>query len=391
MTILHLLVIASLLAWLYLFFAHGRFWWDAGESRRPGPEKAPTRPPIVTALVPARNEEETIARVLAGLLGQEGRFRLRILVIDDQSTDLTGPVARNALAEAAARGVKAQVVRGRPLAEGWSGKLWALEQGRRHPLARDADWLWLTDADVLHPPGTLARLLSIAAAERRELVSEMVRLDAAAGWARLLIPAFVYFFRLLYPFAWVRTGRRPAAAGGSILVARPALEKAGGFGAWRDALIDDCALARAVAAQGARLWLQLSPTSVSLRRYAGLRDVWNMVRRTAYTELGFSPVRLLATVVGMCWLMLAPPLWTLAAGVVGLKAAVAGACAWATMAVTFAPALAREGAPGWLAPLLPVAALLFLGMTIHSAFDHYTDRRGGWKGRHYARPVERTA
>ena len=381
MTILHLLVMASLLAWLYLFFAHGRFWWDGGESRWLGPGQALARPPVVTALVPARDEEKTIAQVLTGLVNQEGRFRLRLLVIDDQSTDKTAATARQALAGAQARGVEAQVIRGRPLPEGWSGKLWALEQGRRHPLARDADWLWLTDADILHPPGTLARLLDIATAERRDLVSEMVRLDATVGWARLLIPAFVYFFRLLYPFSWVKTGRRPAAAGGSILVARAALEKAGGFNAWRDALIDDCTLARHLAEQGARLWLQLSPTSISLRRYAGLVAIWNMVRRTAYTELGLSILRLIATVIGMTWLTILPPVLALAADHVG--AAALGAACWAIMAITFAPSLSREGAPGWLAPLLPLATGLFLVMTIHSALDHHAGRRGGWKGRHY--------
>ncbi len=381
MTILHLFVMASLLAWLYLFFAHGRYWWDGGESRHLEPGKTPARPPVVTVLVPARNEEETIVRMLAGLLDQEGRFRLRILVIDDQSTDATAQAARDALAEATARGIAAQVIRGHALAEGWSGKLWALEQGRRHPLARDADWLWLTDADILHPPGTLARLLDIAGCERRELVSEMVRLDAATGWARLLIPAFVYFFRLLYPFRWVNSGRRPAAAGGSILVARAALEKAGGFGAWRDALIDDCTLARRLAAQGARLWLQLSPTSVSLRRYTGLAAIWNMVRRTAYTELRLSVLRLVVVAIGMVWLMILPPVMAIAGGHPAGTAI--GAASWAIMAVTFAPSLAREGSPGWLAPLLPLAAGLFLAMTVHSALDHHAGRRGGWKGRHY--------
>ncbi len=379
MTILSLLALASLLAWLHLFFAHGRFWWDGGESRRPAAGAAAARPPLVTVLVPARNEAPTIATTIRGLLAQTGAFRLRILVIDDESGDGTAEKAEAAL-KTAPPAVEAAVIRGAPLAAGWSGKLWALEQGRRHPLARDADWLWLTDADILHPPGTLTRLLDIATGERRDLVSEMVRLDAAAGWARLLIPAFVYFFRLLYPFDWVKTGRRPAAAGGSILVARTALEKAGGFGAWRDALIDDCTLARHLHRRGARLWLQLSPTSVSLRRYAGLAAIWNMVRRSAYTELGLSAFRLVATVIGMAWLMILPPVLAIAAS--GMPAA-AGGIAWALMAVTFAPSLAREGAPGWLAPLLPIAAGLFLAMTIHSALDHLAGRRGGWKGRHY--------
>ncbi len=380
MTTLHFLALANLLAWAYLFFAHGRFWWDGGEAPAPTMPDGGGRGPVVAALVPARNEARSIATTLAGLIAQSGPFRLRIIVVDDESTDDTAERAE-AVLRTAPPGVETALVRSAPLPAGWSGKLWALEQGRCHPLARDADRLWLTDADIWHPPGTLARLVAIAEAHDREMVSEMVRLDARGVFARLLIPAFVYFFRLLYPFPWVKTGRRPAAAGGSILVSRSALEAAGGFAAWRDALIDDCTLARRLAARGARLWLQLSPTSISLRSYRGLADIWNMVRRTAYTELGLSFLRLVGTVVAMAWLMILPAVLVLAT--VSPALAALGGTSWAIMAVTFAPSLAREGAPGWLAPLLPVAAGLFLAMTIHSALDHHRGRRGGWKGRHY--------
>ncbi len=376
--------LAALAAWVYLFLAHGRFWWDGGEAHAPAMPDGGGRAPVVAALVPARNEAGAIATTLAGLFAQSGPFRLRIIVVDDESTDGTAERAE-AVLRTAPPGVETALIRGAPLPAGWSGKLWALEQARRHPLARDADRLWLTDADIWHPPGTLARLLAIAEAHDRDMVSEMVRLDSRGVFARLLIPAFVYFFRLLYPFHRVKTGRRPAAAGGSILVSRSALEAAGGFAAWRDALIDDCTLARRLAARGARLWLQLSPTSISLRSYRGLADIWNMVRRTAYTELGHSPLRLLGTVVGMLWLTALPPFAAIAGGGPGTVAA--GAAAWALMAITFAPSLAREGAPGWLAPLLPVAAGLFLAMTIHSAWDHHRGRRGGWKGRHYPAPA----
>ena len=372
--------LAALAAWVYLFLAHGRFWWDGGEAPAPAVPDGGGRAPVVAALVPARNEAGAIATTLAGLIAQSGPFRLRIIVVDDESTDGTAERAETVL-RTAPPGVETALIRGAPLPAGWSGKLWALEQARRHPLARDADRLWLTDADIWHPPGTLARLLAIAEAHDRDMVSEMVRLDSRGVFARLLIPAFVYFFRLLYPFRWVNSGRRPAAAGGSILVARAALEKAGGFGAWRDALIDDCTLARRLAAQGARLWLQLSPTSVSLRRYTGLAAIWNMVRRTAYTELRLSVLRLVVVAIGMVWLMILPPVMAIAGGHPAGTAI--GAASWAIMAVTFAPSLAREGSPGWLAPLLPLAAGLFLAMTVHSALDHHAGRRGGWKGRHY--------
>ncbi len=381
---LDLAAFLSVAAWVWLTFFHGRFWRADQVLEEIAPERLPpAAAPSVTALIPARDEAATIAGVVRSVLNQEWPGELRLVVIDDQSADGTGELARKVIEEAGA-GDRAVVIDGAALPPGWSGKLWALEQGRRHRLARTAEFLWLTDADILHGPRQLARMAALAIAQDRQMVSAMVRLNATGFWERLLIPAFVHFFQLLYPFARVNEGRAAAAAGGSILVLREALERAGGFGRWRDALIDDCALARHFRRSGARLWLGLSRESRSLRRYRRLGPLWNMVRRSAYSELRFSPWRLAAALAGLGLVFLEPP----AALVAGLWAddrvmMLAGGFAWAIMSFTWVPNLRHQRVCPLVAPALPFVALLYMAMTIHSAFDAHLGRRGGWKGRYY--------
>ncbi len=382
--LLDLAAVVALAGWIWLVFLRGGFWRADRVLEDEAPSSPPPdAPPVVTVLIPARDEAETIATVVRAVLSQEWPGELRLVVIDDRSTDGTGDLARTAIARAGA-GDRAVVITGAPLPAGWTGKLWALEQGRRHPLARTADLVWLTDADILHGPRQLARMAAIARAQDRQMVSAMVRLHVASFWERLLIPAFVHFFQMLYPFRHVCDGRAAAAAGGSILVRREALEKAGGFAAWRDALIDDCALARHLRATGARLWLGLSRESRSLRRYPDLASLWNMVRRTAYSELRFSPRRLLVALAGLALVFLVPP----AALVAGLRAgdalaAVAGGLSWAAMGLTWVPNLRHQGVSPLVAPLLPLVVVLYMLMTLHSALDAHLGRKGGWKGRSY--------
>jgi hopene-associated glycosyltransferase HpnB len=376
------LALASLLAWIHLAFLHGRFW--RGEARlEPGaaPALAGGAWPPVVAVVPARNEEDAVLRSLRSLLAQDYPGPFEALLVDDQSEDATAARAQ-ALAEADPR---LGVVRTPPRPEGWVGKMWAVHTGvaqaaRRRP---DAEYWLLTDADVEHTPGNLRRLVAKARGEGLDLVSLMVRLHCERGWERLLVPAFVYFFQKLYPFPRINDphSRTAGAAGGCMLVRADALARAGGIEAIRSEIIDDCALGRALKARG-RIWVGLGPSEYSFRPYPRLADVWQMVARSAYTQLGHSPVLLAGTVLGLLLVYLAPPLLALGWPLHG-SAAAAGAAlaAWALMAWTFQPTLRDYDRSPWLGLALPVAGALYLAMTVDSARRHYRGRGAEWKGR----------
>jgi hopene-associated glycosyltransferase HpnB len=379
-----LLVELSLLIWLYLLVGRHGFWHARPrlEDERP---PAPVVWPAVVAVVPARNEAETVEITLRSLLGQDYRGALTIVVVDDHSQDDTRAIAER-LALGAAR--RLEVIQAPPLPAGWSGKLWAVASGVRRAaeLAPAAPYLLLTDADIAHAPDNLARLFAKAQAERLDMVSLMVRLYCANFWERLLIPPFVFFFQKLYPFPAVNDPGSPvaAAAGGCILVRRRALRAAGGIQAIRGELIDDVALARAVAKcpGGGRIWLGLGEATRSLRRCAGLGDVWNMVARTADAQLRHSTLLLICTLLGLVIAYLAPPL-ALAVGLarddpwlIGL-----GGLGLAAMAVAYLPTLRLYGLSGSRILTLPVAALLFAAMTVDSALRHRRGTGGRWKGR----------
>jgi hopene-associated glycosyltransferase HpnB len=366
MIVLGFLAAAS---WAYLLLLHGRFW-------QAGPSLLPAKPrgtPSVAVVVPARDEAESIGAALASLLAQDYGGPFRVVLVDDQSSDRTGEVARRVADP------RLTVIDGAPRPPGWSGKLWAVAQGVA--AAAEAEWLLLTDADIVHDPRHLAALLAQAERTGCDLVSEMVRLACDTPAERALVPAFVYFFQLLYPFAWVNyPARRPAAAaGGTILVRRAALDRAGGIAAIRDALIDDVALARAVK-RGGSVWLGHSVLARSLRAYPGAADVWRMVARTAYVQLRRSPALLLGCLAGLALLFLAPPLLAL----FGHRLARwLGLAAWIAMACSYAPTLRRFGRPLAWAAALPVIALFYMGATLGSALDHHSGRGAVWKGRSY--------
>jgi hopene-associated glycosyltransferase HpnB len=380
--LLVLVSLVSLLAWLYLAFLHGRFW--RGEVRLE-PGAAPPAPdggwPAVVAVVPARNEEASVERSLRSLLAQDYPGPFEVLLVDDQSEDATSARAR-ALADGDGR---LAVVRTPPRPDGWVGKMWAVHTGvaeatRRRPEA--AYWL-LTDADVEHSPGNLRRLVAKARGERKDLVSLMVRLHCERGWERLLVPAFVYFFQKLYPFPRVNgpRWRTAGAAGGCMLVRREALEKAGGIEAIRGEIIDDCALGKALKARGP-IWLGLGTSEYSFRPYVGLADVWSMVARSAYTQLGHSPLLLAGTVAGLALVYLVPPLVALSWPLHGSHAAAGLAlAAFGLMAWTFQPTLRDYRRSPWLGLALPVAGALYLAMTLDSARRHHRGRGAEWKGR----------
>ena len=257
--------------------------------------------PDVVAVVPARNEADVIARSLRSLMAQEYPGRFRIVLVDDNSTDRTGTIARELDAE------QITVIDGAPLCAGWTGKLWALHQGIA--AAGKPAWLWLTDADIEHAPDTLRRLVGIATGDRRKLVSFMAQLHCRTLPERMLVPAFIYFFKLVYPFNWInRPGPLAGAAGGCVLVERRALAAAGGVAAMRGALIDDCTLGRLIKRQGP-IWLGLTQRSRSIRPYAGAGEIGAMIARSAYAQLRYNPVLLLATIAGLALVFALP--WAL--------------------------------------------------------------------------------
>ncbi len=381
--------LATLLAWLYLTFLHGRFWHAAERLGAAAPRE---RWPAVTAVVPARDEATVIEASLASLLDQDYAGDFTIVLVDDHSTDGTAEIAQGLAAEHP-RGERLTILEAPELPAGWVGKMWAVHNGvaASRGASPEAHYLLLTDADVAHSPSNLRRLVARAESEERDLVSLMVLLDCRRGVEKLLIPAFVYFFQMLYPFKRVADPRSriAGAAGGCMLVRAAALEEAGGIAAIRGEIIDDCALARRIKHReihhrsgGGSIWLGLTESERSLRPYDGLGEIWNMVARTAYTQLGYSPLVLLGTVLGLALLYLLPPFLVLGAPLHGAPlAALAGALAWLLMAVTFVPTLRLyRRSPLW-GLALPAAGVLYLGMTLDSAWRHWRGRGAGWKGR----------
>ena len=377
----------ALAIWLYLLLGHGEFWRVA----TPLDDDPPDRDdwPSVAAVIPARNEAETIAQALSSVLSQEYAGPLAVYLVDDSSEDGTADVARQS-AVGLGLAERLTVVTAGPPPPGWAGKLWALSEGLNAIAAASSapTYLWFTDADIAHEASTLRRLVAAAEAEDRDLVSLMVLLTNANAWEKLLIPPFVFFFAMLYPFRWIADpGRKTAgAAGGCLMVRAEALERSGSLAAMRDALIDDCTLAdrikRLGRTGGGRLRLALTWRSHSIRPYPALADIWRMVARSAYTQLRHSPILLIGTLVGMALTYVAPPLLALTLPLHGLPlAAGLGAVAWGIMAALFLPTLRFYGQPWPMAFALPVAALFYAAMTADSARRHATGRGGQWKGR----------
>ncbi|AGW94746.1 glycosyltransferase [Cupriavidus sp. DF5525] len=369
------LSLLSLAVWLALLFARAGFW----RVRKPHAAPDPAHWPEVVAIVPARNEAEVIGRAVAGVLGQRYPGRVSLVVVDDHSHDGTADMARTAAA-ATARPQALAVIGASELPAGWSGKVWAQSEGLAEAdrLAPQARYVWLTDADIWHGPGVLAALVARAEHERRDLVSLMVRLRCESAWERLIVPAFVFFFAKLYPFARVRDPRSrvAAAAGGCMLASRAALARIGGFAAIRGELIDDCSLAARIKPGGA-IRLDLADDSHSLRPYNDWRSLWDMIARSAYTQLRYSPLLLAGAGAGMVITYLLPPVLALAGGGQFWPAWLA----WGAMACAYLPMLREYRQPAWLAPLLPVTALFYLGATIDSARRYWLRRGGQWKGR----------
>jgi hopene-associated glycosyltransferase HpnB len=331
----------------------------------------------VVAVVPARNEAELIGPVVTSLLNQS--VAMPVLLVDDESTDGTADVARCA-AEKAGEADALIVIQSKPLPAGWTGKLWSLHQGLERARAFDPAWLLLVDADVVHSPDTVANLGLIASQGPYDLVSFMVKLHCESLPERLLIPAFVYFFFMLYPPAWIRDTRRSTAgaAGGCMLVRAETLERAGGLESIRGTVIDDCSLARLLKQHKGRLWMGLTDQSRSVRRYETFSRIERMISRTAFHQLKHSSLLLLCTIAGMVITYLAPPLLLLTPSRLTIFM---GAGAWVAMTITYSTMVRYYRMnPAW-ALTLPLAALFYLGATIHSAIKYWNGGGGDWKGR----------
>lgn len=370
----------SFAIWLYCVFFRGGYWRAdvLGDKAAPPPELWPH----IAAVIPARNEQDSIADSLTSLLLQDYPGRLSVILVDDNSEDATASIAAGLPAQTGSP-VPLTVLPGAPLPHGWTGKLWALQQGIAEAGRSQPDLLLLTDADIVYQPGALRTLAARAEAGRYVLTSLMVKLRCESFAERAFIPAFVYFFQMLYPFAWVNGPKNTmaAAAGGCMLIRSAALARAGGIAVIRDALIDDCSLAAVMKKQGP-IWLGLTDRVRSIRVSGAVADIHTMVSRSAYAQLRYSPLLLGLTLVGMALTYWAPPLLALFGH--GTARAL-GLAAWALMAVSFWPMLRFYGLTPLWAPALPAIATGYMAFTFSSALQHMLGKGGHWKGRYQAR------
>jgi hopene-associated glycosyltransferase HpnB len=404
--------VISAMAWLYLVAAHGGFWLTdqrlpvsqdgfSGSSSTAGAE--PRRWPSVAAVVPARNEADTIPGTLPALLAQEYPGEFRVFLVDDNSDDGTGALAAE-FGEKAARdgGAPLTVVPGKPRPDGWAGKVWAMAQGFAAAAGADGpgttvsgaqpDYVLFTDADIAWSAQALRDLVASAEAGDRAMVSQMALLRAQTAWERVIVPAFVYFFAQLYPFRKVNDpkSRVAAAAGGCMLIRRAALEAAGGLEPVSAALIDDVALGTLLKRRGNRIWLGLATDVRSARPYPSLGSLWQMIARSAYVQLRYNPLLLAGTIVGLLLLYVAPPAGLIAAVIASAAGhggpatgitGVAGLDGWVFMTLSYVPMLRFYRLRALRALGLPLIAVLYAAMTADSARRHYSGRAVSWRGR----------
>lgn len=381
-----ILATLSLIIWIYLITARGNFWLcNQFLESQILKEK-----PNVTVIIPARNEAESISICLESLLNQDYQGYFKIILVNDQSEDDTAVRAEN-LAREKNQTHQLTILNGKPLPQGWSGKLWAMSQGvewARQNL--QTDYFLFTDADIKHSVDNLSQLLAKAEKDNLDLVSLMVKLHCQSFWEKLLIPAFIFFFQKLYPFPLINNPRSKVsgAAGGCILIREEALTRIGGIEALKQALIDDCTLASLVKKSlppNHGIWLGLSNTTISLRKYPTLKPIWNMVARTAFTQLNYSTLLLIGTILGMFITYLISPiaflygLYTL-----NIPLLIISLTTLLLMALSYYPTVKLYQLPIFYSFCLSAIAFLYTLMTIDSAFRHWQGKGGQWKGRVYS-------
>jgi hopene-associated glycosyltransferase HpnB len=387
-TIIFSLTLLSLVIWLFLILFWGQFWrvnhqLEANQDKDIDNNILPT----VCVIIPARNEADVIPVSLRSLLLQDYPGKFTIFLVDDQSSDGTANVAQE-VAHNLDKTQQLQIVTSTSLPPGWTGKLWAMEQGLQTASTLTPDYFLLTDADIEHDPSNLRRLVAKAEAQKLDLVSIMVRLRCQSFWEQLLIPAFVFFFQKLYPFSWVNNPKKAnaAAAGGCILIHSEALNRIGGLQIIRQALIDDCSLAKAVKSTHGKIWLGLSTLTYSLRPYDSLKTIWDMVARSAYTQLNYSPFLLIGSLLGMTLVYLLPPIAIIFGLVLGnWIITLISFIGYLLMTFAYFPIIRFYKCSPVFAFSLPIIAFLYTSMTIDSALQHWQGRGGAWKGRVYTR------
>lgn len=375
----------SLIIWIYLLSARGNFWL-CDQFLEP---LSLTSQPKVTVIIPARNEAETISNCLQSLLNQDYPGEYKIILVNDQSEDNTVEIAENLAKEKKTKN-QLIIINGKPLPQGWSGKLWAMSQGVKWAKENwETNYFLFTDADIQHSPENLSQLVAKAEKDHLDLVSLMVKLHCESFWEKLLIPAFIFFFQKLYPFPLINNphSQVSGAAGGCILIREEALTRIGGIEALKDALIDDCTLASLVKKSlppNHGIWLGLSKTTVSRRKYPRLEPIWNMVARTAFTQLNYSPLLLIGTIFGMVITYLVSPItlfWALVTFNIPLL--IISLTTFLLMALSYYPTVRFYQLPIFYGFCLSAIALLYTLMTIDSALRHWQGKGGQWKGRVY--------
>lgn len=374
-----ILAVLSLLTWVVLTFFRGAFWQlHAFDDDRAKAGEAVVWP-AVTVIVPARNEAETIAPAVNSLVRQDYPGELRVVIVDDHSEDRTGDVARKAAAQAGALD-RVEIVRAQALPPGWTGKVWAMQQGVEKASADAPAYYWFADADIEHAPDMLKRLVGRAETGHIDLVSLMALMRTKSFAERLLMPAFLYYFVQLYPPKWIaeKGARTAGAAGGCLVLKREALERIGGLAAIQSEVIDDCALARAVKQSGGTLWMGITRKSVSQRACDSFGEIRDMIARTAFTQLRYSGLLLAGTILGMVFTYIVPVALTFSGQPVAWRL---GLAAWALMAITYLPTVRfYRLSPVWSA-ILPLVAVFYTYATWLSAVRYWLGRGGQWKGR----------
>jgi len=368
---------ACLAIWAYLLLLRGGFWrvWRL---------QAPISPPTtfdgaLAVVIPARDEVDNIAAAVRSLLEQQFVKQVHVFVVDDHSSDRTAQVARES-AQGCDRQDSLTVIAGSALPAGWTGKLWAVQQGIHEALKLNPQFLLVTDADIVHSPDNMATLVSIAQAGKYDLASFMVKLHCLSFPERLLIPPFVFFFFLLYPPNWILDPKRSTAgaAGGCMLIRPAALERAGGIASIRNEIIDDCALARAVKRSGGGVWLALSRTTHSARAYGSFAEIERMIARTAFNQLRHSALLLIAVILGLIVTYFVPVLLVFSGNT---PLAALGLVSWLLMAVAYLPMVRFYELNPLRSLTLPLGACFYMAATIHSALKFWAGRGGEWKGR----------
>jgi len=377
-----LLGVLVLAIWLHIFFGRGRFWLVRKADVDRSPIEQLDAWPSVIAVVPARNEADTIGRTVASLLEQDFPGRFSIVLVDDHSSDGTASLAKQAGLDNESKD-RFRIIEASELPQGWTGKLWALQTGIAAVQTEQPAYFWFTDADIMHTPDTLRRLVVRAERKALDLASLMVLLQAKTLPERALVPPFLYFFLMLYPPKWIADQEfsTAGAAGGCILLKRVALERLGGISAIRDQVIDDCALAKAVKDSGGRVWMGLTRRSLSRRAYSTFAEIRDLIARTAFTQLRYSSALLIGTIFGMILTYIAP---LLLVGIPDATARVLGLSAWLLMTASFLPTVRFYRISLAWSLVLPLAALFYTWATWVSAVRYWTGRGAEWKGRSQA-------